>query len=172
MMVLKHLLLYKMKLSLIAAIGKNRELGFGNKLPWHLPDDLKRFKEITRGHTVIMGRKTYESMGRLLPERKNIIITRDKSYKASGAVMFSSLEEALKECENEDEAFVIGGGEIFKIALPFAERMYLTHANAERPADSFFPEFKKGDWKIVSEEFHPKDEKHEYNFVFTVYEKI
>src|SRR6185369_17470980 len=106
-------------ISLILAIGKNNEIGFGNKLPWHLPDDLKRFRDITRGHTVIMGRKTYESIGRLLPERKNIIITRDKNYKVAGATMVSSIEEAIKETENEEEAFVIGGGEICKLALPY-----------------------------------------------------
>lgn len=161
-----------MIVSFIAAIGKNRELGFSNKLPWHLPDDLKRFKEITRGHTVIMGRKTYESMGRILPERKNIIITRDKSYRVENALIFSSIEEALRECKNEKESFVIGGGEIFKLALPYVNKMYLTHAEAERPADSFFPEFNIKDWKITSEEFHPKDEKHLYNFAFKIYEKI
>lgn len=161
-----------MIVSFIAAIGKNRELGFGNKLPWHLPDDLKRFKEITRGHTVIMGRKTYESMGRLLPERKNIIITREKSYKIEGAIIVSSIEEALKECEGDKEVFIIGGGEIFKLAFPYATRMYLTHADAERLADAFFPEFNISDWKVVSEEFHPKDEKHAYDFTFKTYEKI
>ena len=159
-------------ISLILAIGKNNEIGFGNKLPWHLPDDLKRFKEITRGHTVIMGRKTYESIGRLLPERKNIIITRDKAYTIKGATIVSSIEEAIKECEKEDEAFVIGGGEICKLALPYAKKMYLTHVNTELPADSFFPEFNVKEWNIISEEFHPRDEKHNYEFTFKIYEKL
>ena len=160
-----------MTLSLIAAIGKNNELGFGNKLPWHLPDDLKRFREITRGHGVIMGRKTYDSMGRLLPERKNIIITRDKSHKVEGAKVVHSIEEAIEKVKNEDESFIIGGGEIFKLALSYAKKMYLTQVQAELPADSFFPEFNLADWKVVSEEFHPKDEKHLYDFTFKVYEK-
>lgn len=160
-----------MILSLILAIGKNNEIGFGNKLPWHLPDDLKRFKETTREHSVIMGRKTYESIGRLLPERKNIIITRDKSYRAEGAVIVSSIEEAIKECENEDEAFVIGGGEICKLALPYASQMYLTHVDTELPADSFFPEFDQKEWRVTSEEFHSKDEKHLYDFTFKRYER-
>jgi len=159
-------------ISLILAIGKNNEIGFGNKLPWHLPDDLKRFRDITRGHTVIMGRKTYESIGRLLPERKNIIITRDKNYKVAGATMVSSIEEAIKETENEEEAFVIGGGEICKLALPYAKKMYLTHVDTSLPADSFFPQFDINDWKIVKEEFHPRDAKHKFDFTFKIYEKI
>ena len=159
-------------ISLILAIGKNNEIGFGNKLPWYLPDDLKRFKKTTRGHTVIMGRKTYESIGRLLPERKNIIITRDKNYKAEDAVIVFSIEEAREECKSEKEAFVIGGGEICKLALPYATKMYLTHVETTLPADSFFPEFKQKDWKIVKEEFHPKDEKHNYEFTFKVYKRI
>ena len=159
-------------ISLILAIGKNNEIGFGNKLPWYLPDDLKRFKKTTRGHTVIMGRKTYESIGRLLPERKNIIITRDKNYKAEDAVIVFSIEEAIEECKSEKEAFVIGGGEICKLALPYATKMYLTHVETTLPADSFFPEFKQKDWKIVKEEFHPKDEKHNYEFTFKVYKRI
>lgn len=161
-----------MILSTVIAFGENRGLGFGNKLPWHLPDDLKRFKEITRGHSVIMGRKTYESIGRLLPERKNIIITRDKNYKVEGAVIVSSIEEAIQECKEEKEAFVIGGGEILKIALPYLNKMYLTHVDAVVTADSFFPEFEPTEWKIIREEFHPKDEKHAYDFTFKIYEKL
>ncbi|MES3032275.1 MAG: dihydrofolate reductase [Patescibacteria group bacterium] len=159
-------------ISLILAIGKNNEIGFGNKLPWHLPDDLKRFRDTTRGHTVIMGRKTYESIGRLLPDRKNIIITRDTSYQVAGAVIAHNIEEAIKECKNEKEAFVIGGGEIVKLAMPYLKRMYLTHVEADIPADSFFPPFDESEWKITSEKFHPKDEKHPYEFTFKTYEKI
>ncbi len=161
-----------MILSCVIAFGKNRGLGFGNKLPWHLPDDLKNFKDITRGHTVIMGRKTYDSMGKLLPERKNIIITRDKSYKIPNATIVHSVEDAIKECKKEKEVFIIGGGEILKLALPYLNRMYLTHVEAEVPADSFFPEFNINEWKIISEKFHPKDEKHPYNFTFKIYEKV
>ncbi len=160
-----------MILSTVIAFGENRGLGFGNKLPWNLPDDLKRFKEITRGHTIIMGRKTYESIGRLLPARKNIIITRDTAYKVEGGTVLHTLDEAIKECANEPEAFVIGGGEILKIALSYLDKMYLTHVDATVPADSFFPAFNVADWKVVSEEFHPKDERHAFNFTFKVYEK-
>ena len=161
-----------MILSCVLAFGSNRGLGFGNRLPWNLPDDLKRFKQITRGHSIIMGRKTYESMGRLLPERKNIIITRDTSYQIPGATIKHSIEEAIEECKNEEEAFVVGGGEIVKLALPHLDRMYLTHGKANVPADSFFPEFDLSKWKVVSEEFHPKDERHAYDFTFKTYERI
>lgn len=161
----------KMILSFVIAFGKNRGLGFGNKLPWNLPDDLKRFKEITRGHSVIMGRKTYDSMGRLLPERRNILITRDTSYKVEGAEIAHSIEEAIEKVKDEAEAFVIGGGEILRLALPYVNKMYLTHVDADVPADSFFPEVNWEDWKVVSEEKHSKDDRHMYDFTFKVYEK-
>ncbi|MEJ0001984.1 MAG: dihydrofolate reductase [bacterium] len=160
-----------MTISFIAALGANRGIGFGNKLPWNLPDDLKRFREITRGHSVIMGRKTYESIGRLLPDRKNIIITRDAGFSVDGALVAHSIEEALKQCEGDSEVFVIGGAEIFKLALPYANKMYLTFVQAEVPADSFFPTFNIMAWKMTAEEFHPKDESHAYNFTFRIYEK-
>ncbi|MDQ3076410.1 MAG: dihydrofolate reductase [bacterium] len=159
-----------MNISFIAAVGENREIGFGNELPWHLPDDLKKFKEITKGHTVIMGRKTYESMGKVLPDRRNIIISRNKNYQVEGATVVGSLEEAFKQVDDE-EAFVIGGGEIFELALPYANRMYLTHVKAKVKGDSFFPDFKTAEWEVLNEEFHPKDEKHLYDFMFKTYEK-
>jgi dihydrofolate reductase len=161
-----------MILSIDIAFGKNRGMGFGNKLPWHLPDDLKRFKETTRGHSIIMGRKTYESIGRLLPDRKNIIITRDKNYTVPGATIVHSLEESLEQCRNEDEAFVIGGAEILNLALPYVHKMYLTHVDVEVPADAFFPEVNWNEWKVTYEKPHPKDEKHLYNFTYKIYEKI
>ncbi len=158
-------------LSFIAAIGKNRELGVNNGLPWSLPDDLQYFRDTTRGHSVIMGRKTYQAIGHLLPGRKNIIITRDISNKIEGAVMVSSVEKALKEVEGEAEPFLIGGGEIFKLALPYAGRMYITEVNASVPADAYFPEFDPAEWKTVKETFHPKDERHAYDFTFKIYER-
>jgi len=161
-----------MKISFVIAFGENRGLGFNNKLSWSLPDDLKRFKEITRGHTVIMGRKTYESIGMPLPNRKNIVITRDKNYLRHGVDVVHSIEEALERCKGEQEVFVIGGGEILKLALPYVNKMYLTHVEADLPADSFFPEMDFSKWKIIKEEFHPKDERHAYNYTFRVYEKI
>ena len=160
-----------MTITLIGAIGKNRELGLGNKLLWHLPDDLKRFKEVTRGHAVIMGRKTYESIGRPLPERKNIIITRDAEYAAPGCEVVHSIEEALKTVSGDNEAFVIGGGEIYKLALPYANKMDLTLVDVEQRADAYFPEFNSEEWRVTSEEVHEADERHPCRFVFRVYEK-
>lgn len=160
-----------MIISIFAAIGKNRELGFQNKLPWRLPDDLKRFRDITRGHAVVMGRKTYESIGRPLPDRKNIIITRNASYVAPGCVVVASLDDAIKAAENDPEVFVMGGAEIYALALNRADKMYLTFVDAAIPADAYFPEFDESQWQLVSEETHAADEKHAYPFVFKVYDK-
>ncbi|OGH12149.1 MAG: diacylglycerol kinase [Candidatus Levybacteria bacterium RIFCSPHIGHO2_01_FULL_40_10] len=139
-----------MKISIIAAIGKNRELGAGNKLIWHISSDLKRLKELTTGHPIIMGRKTYESIGRLLPNRTNIIITRDANYKVEGAIVVHSLDKAFasaKESVGSDEIFIFGGAQIFEQAIGEADRLYLTLIDAEnKNADAFFPkysEFKK-----------------------------
>lgn len=134
------------KISIIVATGRNREIGAKNKLLWKIPEELKRFKEITTGHPIIMGRKTHESIGRILPNRTNIIVTRDTAYDVDGAVVVHSLEEALekgKGSEGSEEIFVIGGGEIFEQALPLADKLYVTLVDAEFPeADSFFPEYK------------------------------
>ncbi len=160
-----------MNVSIIAAMGKNRELGFGNKLPWHLPDDLKRFKALTRDHAVIMGRKTFESIGKPLPERKNIIVTRDPGYVVAGAIVTHSIEEAIKEAGDDSEIFVIGGAEIYRLALPRANKMYLTFVEAELQADVYFPEFDGAEWNVVREEPHEANEKHKYRFTFREYER-
>jgi dihydrofolate reductase len=157
-------------LSLVAAIGKNRELGFKNKLLWHLPDDFARFKEITTGHSIIMGRKTYESIGKPLPSRKNIIISRSKEFEAPGGVVVHSLKEAIEEV-GRGEAFVIGGAEIYKMALPLANKIYLTCVNMETEADVFFPELGEGEWKEVSREKHVADERHAQAFDFKILER-
>ena len=159
------------KISLIAAMGKNRELGFGNKLPWHLPDDLKRFKDLTRGHAVIMGRRTFESIGRPLPDRKNIIITRNSDFRAESCDTVGSMEEAIHVAGDDPEIFVIGGGEIYALGLPYANRMYLTFVDAEFPANAFFPEFDEAQWHVTSEVPHDQDPKHPYSFVFKTFEK-
>lgn len=176
-----------MNISIIAAMGRNRELGFGNQLPWHLPDDLKRFKALTTGHVIVMGRKTYEAIGRPLPNRTNVVITRNKGFSAHGCVVVNSMEDAIKTAETSrssvgansantansaDEIFVIGGAEIYKLALPFANRMYLTHVDADMNADVYFPEFNEKEWRIVKTEPHARDEKHPYSFVFKVYERV
>ncbi len=140
---------------MIAAIGKNRELGEENKLIWKIPTDMARFRDKTRGHPVIMGRKTYESIGRLLPGRANIIITRDNNYKVEGAIMVDSIEKAIEEAkkaEGSDEVFIMGGAQIYTLGLPYADRLYLTVINSEAPmADAFFPDYREFKKVIFSE---------------------
>lgn len=128
--------------SIIVVVGKNREIGCDNKLLWDIPEDIQRFKKITTGKTVIMGDKTFESIGHSLSNRKNIVVTLDKNYKASGCEVEHSLEHLLKKYKNSDEeVFVIGGGTIYKLALPFADKLYLTVVNDEPKADTFFPDY-------------------------------
>lgn len=137
-----------MAISMIAAVGKNLELGKNNDLIWHFKEDMKFFKETTMGHPVIMGRKTFESLPKALPGRKNIVISTNPEYKADGAEVVASVEEAIKLAEAENtEAFVIGGGRIYTEFLPYADNLYLTEINAECPnADTYFPEFNKSDY--------------------------
>lgn len=160
-----------MTISIIAAMGSNRGLGFDNKLPWHLPDDLKRFKTLTTEHAIILGRKTYESIGKPLPNRKNIVVTRNPNYEAPGCIVVPSMEAALREAAGDNEVFVIGGAEIYALGLPHADKMYLTLVDADVPASVFFPKFNEEGWHITKTEAHDKDEKHPYSFVFNVYEK-
>jgi len=145
----------KANISIIAAIGKNRELGKGNNLLWHIPEDLKRFKKLTQGHAVIMGRKTFESIGRPLPNRTNIIITRDSSFTAEGCKMYHSFDtviEAINSGEiNGGEVFIIGGGQIFELALPYADKLYLTVVEGTFDADTFFPDYSIFN-KVISKE--------------------
>lgn len=141
------------KISIIAAIGKNRELGKDNKLLWHIPDDLPRFKKLTLGHSIVMGRKTFESIGRPLPNRTNIVVTRDSSYEVEGVVVVHSIEKAIEEAKKKDkeEIFVIGGGQIYEQALPFTDRLYLTIVDAQAEADTYFPDYSEFK-EIISEE--------------------
>src|SRR3989344_4986634 len=164
-----------MKLSLIAAIGKNNELGKNNTLLWHMPEDMKYFREITRGHAVIMGRKTFESLpGGPLPKRRNMVITRDKTYLRHGVDVVHSLEEAIALFkESSDEIFVIGGGEIYKQAMQYADKLYITHVDAEeKDADTFFPEIIPILWNEISRKEHKADEKNPHDYTFSIYEKI
>lgn len=136
-----------MSVSIIASVGRNFELGKNNDLIWHFKQDMKFFKETTLGHTVIMGRRTFESLPKVLPNRLNVVITSDSSYSAENIVVVSSVEQALKYCDNE-EAFVIGGGMIYKEFLPFADRLYLTEIEDSREnADTYFPSFDKNEYK-------------------------
>lgn len=153
-----------MVISLIAAMDKHRVIGKDNTLPWKISADLKRFKELTSGKPVIMGRKTFESIGKPLPNRTNIIITRDKNYMASGCIVVHSVEGALKAAAVGKEVMVIGGAEIYKQFLPRANRLYLTLINEEFEGDAYFPEYNKNEWKEVFREDH-EDNGLRYAFV-------
>ncbi len=157
-------------ISIVVAMDKNRAIGSRNGLPWKLPADLKHFKEVTMGHPIIMGRKTHESIGRALPGRKNIIITRQKDFAAPGCEVVQSFDEALARA-GEGEVFVIGGGEIFVQAMPRVQKMYMTEVNHEFSADVYFPEFNKNEWREMSREPHAADEKNPHEYSFVVYER-
>ncbi len=159
-------------LSLIAAMSENRVIGVDGDLPWRLPDDMKHFMCTTRGHAVIMGRKTWESMDGPLSNRTNIVITRQEKYEADGATVVHSLPEALRIAPTTiDESFVIGGEAIFRDALPLADRIYLTLVHAEFQGDAFFPEFAQEHWRIVDEQHHSADERHEHSFTIRTFER-
>ena len=153
-----------MIISLIAAMGKNRVIGHDNSIPWKLPADMKRFKDLTTGKPVIMGRKTFESIGRPLPNRTNIIITSDKNYKADGCIVVHSVDEALKVAKG-DEIMIIGGAQIYKQFLPIANRMYLTFIDKNFEGDAYFPEYDKHEWKEISREEHVDENSFKYAFV-------
>ncbi|MFO8146737.1 MAG: dihydrofolate reductase [Gillisia sp.] len=158
-------------LTLIAAAGDNNELGKNNDLVWHLPDDFKRFKKLTSGHHIIMGRKTFDSFPQPLPNRTHVVITRQENFKKPGIIVVHSLERAIELTKDDPQPFVIGGGEIYKMAMDVADKIELTRVHGEFEADTFFPEIDKSQWKLVSEEFHEKDEKHQYAFTYLTYER-
>ena len=160
-----------MKISVIAAMSQNRVIGRDGSLPWHLPTDLARFKSITTGHTVIMGRKTYESVGKPLPNRRTIIITRNNDYQCADVFIAHSLDEALDHAAHEDEIFILGGETVYRIALPRADRLYLTIIHATIEGDTYFPNLDFDDWKLVEDERHEIDERHAYAFSFRRYER-
>ncbi|HSH72502.1 MAG TPA: dihydrofolate reductase [Methylophilaceae bacterium] len=139
-------------LSLIVAVARNRVIGVNNTLPWHLPEDLKRFRALTMGHHIIMGRKTYESLGRLLPGRTTVIVTRNAGYQVEGALVAHSLQDAIKLCRADPEVFLIGGAELYQDGLKLANKLYLTTIDAEYEGDAFFPEFDSHAWLKISRE--------------------
>ncbi len=158
-----------MKLSLIAALDDRRAIGRGNALPWHLPADLKRFKALTLGKPVLMGRKTAESIGRALPGRRNLVLTRSGRVPFDGMEAVGSVEAAIATA---DEVCVIGGGEVYALALPMATHLHLTHVDTVvEGADAFFPAFDANDWRVVSREGHRIDDKHALAFEFVDYER-
>lgn len=161
------------KLIIIAAAAENNALGINNDLPWHLPDDFKRFKQLTSGHKILMGRKTLESFPKALPNREHIVITRDKNYKPKfDCIVFNSLEEAVNYTKQDEVGYIIGGGEIYKQAMDLATHIELTRIHAEFEADTFFPVIDLEKWKMVKEEYHPKDDKHKFDFTYQTFERI
>lgn len=139
-------------LSVIAAIARNRTIGLDNTLPWRLPEDLKRFRAITTGHHIIMGRKTYESLGRLLPGRTTVIVSRNPAYQVPGAIVVESLQKAIAACGADAEVFVIGGAQLYREALPMADKLYLTLINADFEGDAHFPQYDPAGWSETSRE--------------------
>ncbi len=158
-------------ISMIWSMDRNGVIGRDNRMPWHLPADLAYFKSKTLGHTVIMGRKTYESIGRPLPGRKNVIITRDVNYRADGCSICNSIEEALK-LGLEEEVFIIGGADIYGKFLPFADKLYITFIEDTFEGDAFFPSVDFEQWELVSRKQGERNEKNPYDYYFTEYKRI
>jgi dihydrofolate reductase len=158
-------------ITLIAAAAENNALGKDNQLVWHLPEDFKRFKQLTSGHYIIMGRKTFESFPKPLPNRTHIIITRQKNYKVEGCLIANSIENAMAMAPKNEEIFIIGGAEIYKQSIDFANKIELTRVHSNFEADAYFPEINLNDWTLSFEEQHCKDEKHNFDFTFLTYLK-
>ena len=159
---------------ILVAVAENNVIGKDNELPWYLPADLKYFKKTTLGHPVIMGRKSYESIGRPLPKRTNIVLTRDPYYLSSNILIAHNLKEALSLAEGLDseELFVIGGAAIYEASFPWLERLYITEVHESFEGDTFFPEWDQDEWNLISEQHHESDEKNEYDYSFKIYERV
>jgi len=161
-----------MRISAIVAMAENRVIGRDNQLPWRLPADLRHFKELTLGKPILMGRKTHESIGRVLPGRRNIIMTRNRDYQAPGTERVHSLAEVFKTLLPTDELMLIGGAELYRELLPQVGRLYLTQVHADVKGDSYFPELNPAEWKELSREEHAADAENEYPYSFMVWERI
>jgi len=159
-------------ISIIAAMSRNRVIGKGNRIPWRLPGELQIFKKVTMGHHVVMGRNTYESINRLLPGRTMVIVTRNRNYKVAGAIVVNSLQQALSVCDSDDEIFIIGGAHLFELALPQADRIYLTTVQADIEGDTFMPDLDLSEWSQVSTQAFKADEKNPFDFHFSVYKRV
>lgn len=163
-----------MRLSILAAVAENGVIGAGGALPWHLPDELRHVKQLTTGHTLLMGRKTFESIGRPLPNRTSIVVSRSASFRPEGAIVVASLESAVETASErgETEAFVFGGASLYAGALLLAERLYLTRVHARVAGDVHFPDFDERNWKLVDERRHPADEHHAHAFTFQTWDRL
>lgn len=159
--------------TIVVAMGEKNEIGSGNQLLWHLPKDLKHFKDLTSGHPIIMGRKTFESIGKALPNRTNIVVSRKKNWFQEGILIVGSIKEAVKFAKKIDEnIFIIGGGNVYEQTMEIADRLEVTLVKANLEADTYFPKINPKVWKKKEEVFHEKDEKNPYDFYFQTYEKI
>lgn len=158
-------------ISIIVAASTNNVIGAQGDLPWRLSDDLKRFKAVTMGKAIVMGRKTWESIGRALPGRQNIVVTRQDGFVAEGCDVVASIEEAVTAAGDVDEIMVIGGSQIYELALPMADRLYLTRVHAKVEGDAFFPVVDETEWHCISDEPHEADERNEFGFSFRAYER-
>jgi dihydrofolate reductase len=161
----------KPRISVIAALAKNRVIGIDNRLPWRLPEDLAHFKALTLNHPIVMGRKTFESLGRPLPGRTNLVITRNRAYRPQGCVVADSIPAALALCREADEVFFIGGAELYAQALPLADRLYLTEVDIETEGDAWFPDYDRSAFREVSRESHIGEKGDALRFDFVVYER-
>ena len=159
-------------ISIIVAVAENGAIGSRNELPWHLPDDLKRFKALSLGKPVVMGRRTYDSIGRLLPGRTNIVVSRRSGLAIEGAVVVHSLDEALQAAGTAPEVVIIGGADIFRQVLPRTDTIHLTRVHARVDGDVFFPELDPSQWREAAVEHHPADERHQYAFTFVTLQRI
>ena len=159
------------RISIIVAMAKNRVIGVNNTLPWHLPADLKHFKELTMGHHIVMGRKTYESIGKPLPGRTSVVITRNVNNAVPGVIVVNSLEAAIAACGNDEEIFVIGGAELYRQAIALADRIYLTEIDADISGDAHFTELDHKLWKEAGRDSHAPDEKNRYPYHFVIYDR-
>ena len=155
------------QLSIIVAVAHDGVIGVNNTLPWHLPEDLKRFRALTMGHHIIMGRKTYDSLGRLLPGRTTVIVTRNENYKVEGALVANSLEAAIALCANDDEVFLIGGAELYQAGLKLAHKLYITEIELEVAGDAFFPKLVSTEWQETEREAHTSEKG--LNFSYATY---
>ena len=159
------------RVSLIVAMARNRVIGRGNRIPWHLPDDLKRFKALTMNHHIVMGRKTWESINRLLPGRTTVIVTRNSQFAVAGAKIARSVEDALQQCGDDPEIFVIGGEQIFRAALPYAQRLYLSAIDADVAGDTYMPPIDLSAWQLTHEETHAAAAPRALPWRFLIYDR-
>ena len=161
-----------MTISIIVAASENNVIGVAGELPWRLSDDLKRFKAITMGKPIVMGRKTWDSIGRPLPGRQNVVITRQAGFAADGCDIVTSKSEVIAVTAGAAEVMVIGGSQVYELFLPDAQRLYLTRVRAEVQGDAFFPEIDESEWRLVNDESHAADDRNAFAFSFRTYERI